>query len=159
MGRWGRALPVAAALWLPCPTLAQPAPGVALTGQVEHPRTLALADLRALPPVTVSVAQVTGKGVQKASYTGALLWTLVNDAHPTDPPGERTHLQHTFLLRGRDGYAVAVSMGELDPDYEGKQVLVAYAKDGQPLAEPRLVVPADSHAGRGVRDLVSIEVR
>ena len=50
-------------------------------------------------------------------------------------------------------------MVELDPNFEGKQVLVAYAQDGKPLPALRLVIPADAHAGRNVRDVVAIEVR
>jgi hypothetical protein len=51
--------------------------------------------------------------------------------------------------------------GELDPHYEGKPVILAYA-GGEPPASitaPRLVVPGDKHGGRSVRNVASIEVR
>ncbi len=107
-----------------------------------------------------TLATTTSAGVQHVTYTGPLLWTLVRAAQPVDEPGSgNTALQHTFLARGQDGYAVALSIGEIDPRMEGKQVVVANARDGQPMATLRLVVPGDLHAARSVRDLVAIEVR
>ena len=134
-------------------------PGLAIGGRVGHPRTLALADIQAQPPVTVEVEHAHEKDAQSHTFTGALLWPLLTDAGPVDDPGKRTFLQHTVLARGQDGYAVALAIGELDPNFEGKQVLIAYAEDGKPLPGLRLVVPADARGGRGVHDLVAIEVR
>ena len=132
---------------------------LAISGRVGQLRTLALADLQALPPVTVEVTYTTARGPQAATYTGALLWSLLAAAAPVDEPGRNTHLRHTLLAHGRDGYAAALAFGELDPHMAGKQVIVAYAQDGTPLPSLRLVVPGDSHAGRSVRDLVAIEMR
>jgi len=147
----------------PTPAAAQDAPPtpleLAVQGRVEHPRTLALAELQASPPVTVDIERTEANGVQHMSFTGALLWTLVTAAGPVDEPGKSTFLQHTLLGRGRDGYTAALAFGELDPRFEGKQVLVAYAQDGKPLPALRLVIPADARAGRNVRDVVAIEVR
>lgn len=149
---------------------AAPAPSVAQTvslaqvelavqGRVEHPRTLTLAELQAQPPVTLDVEYGTGKDAKRESFTGALLWPLVTTASPVDEPGGRNGLRHTLLARGQDGYTVALAIGELDPHFEGKQVLIAYERNGQPLPGLRLVVPADAHAGRSVHDLISIEIR
>ena len=159
--RQGLAAAVLAGLLAPAAAVAQSnAPsGLAIGGRVEHPSTLALADLQALPPVTVEVEHAHEKDAQSHTFTGALLWPLITAAGPMDEPGKRTFLQHTVLARGQDGYAVALAIGELDPNFEGKQVLVAYAEDGKPLPGLRLVVPADARGGRGVRDLVAIEVR
>lgn len=160
--RWGLAAVALAALLAPAGHAAAqgsaPA-GLAIQGRVEHPRTLALADLQALPPVTLEVEHATGKGTQRDSFTGALLWPLITEARPVDEPGGHSALRHTLMARGQDGYVVALAIGELDPHFEGKQVLVAYARDGKPLPGLRLVVPADAHAGRSVHDLVAIEVR
>lgn len=161
---WGLAAAIFAGLLAPAaPANAQaggPAPaGLAIEGRVEHPRILALADLRALPPVTLEVEQANGKGTQRDTFTGALLWPLITEAHPVDEPGGHSSLRHTLMAQGQDGYVVALAIGELDPYFEGKQVVVAYARDGKPLPGLRLVVPADAHAGRSVRDLVAIEVR
>ena len=166
-----RALGIRAGLFLllagAAPSLAQTgtaapvvaAAAVSLEGRVAHPEAFTAADLKALPPTTVEVTYLTEQGSQRATFTGALLWTLLDEAGLVDEPGKRTRLQHTVLARGRDGYAVALAVGEIDPKFEGKQVIVAYAQDGKPMAGLRLVVPKDLHGGRYVRDLVSIEVR
>ena len=133
--------------------------GLAMAGRVGQPGTLSLADLQALPSLTVEVTHSSARGPQAATYTGALLWPLLAAAAPVDEPGRSTHLRHTVLAHGRDGYAVTLAFGELDPQMAGKEVIIAYAQDGKPLPSLRLVVPGDSHAGRAVRDLVSIEVR
>ena len=134
-------------------------PGLAIQGRVEHPRILALADVQAQPPVTVQVEHAQERDGQSHMFTGALLWPLLTAAGPVDEPGKHTFLQHSLLARGGDGYAVAISIGELDPNFEGKQVLIAYAEDDKPLPGLRLVVPADTRGGRSVHDLVAIEVR
>lgn len=131
---------------------------LALTGKVEHPVHLSLAEPQALPPVTVNISHFNASGTQTVAYTGALLWPLIDAAMPMDAPGTHTHLQHVFIARGQDGYGVALAIAELAPDFEGKQVLVAYAENGRPLASLRLAVPGDTRAGRSVHDLVSIEV-
>ena len=135
------------------------APTVALSGGIKAPRTLALADLQALPAVTVEVAVAAAQGPRHITYTGALLWPLLQAAAPVDAPGHATQNQHVLMAQGSDGYAVAVAFGEIDPHLEGKQVLIAYLMDGNPLPAPRLVVPGDSHGGRAVHDLAAIEVR
>jgi hypothetical protein len=54
-----------------------------------------------------------------------------------------------------------LAIGELDPHYEGKSVILAYAGGDPPAsaAQLRLVVPGDVHGGRSVRDVAAIEVR
>ena len=148
---------------------APPAPGPAglsLRGRVASPRTFTAAELQALPPTTVEMDAAEGHDGRpmapagpRTSYTGDLLWTLIEDAGLMDEPGARTHLLHTIIARGQDGYAVALAVGEIDPKFEGKPVIVAYARDGQTLPGLKLVVPNDRRAGRSVKDLVSIEVR
>ena len=147
------------------PALAQapdvkPAPSFTIAGRVEHPRTMTLAELQAMPAATVELDSTTSKGVEHVKYTGPLLWTLMQAAQPVDDPsGGNTALQHTMLARGHDGYAVALSIGEIDPRMEGKPVLIAVTRDGEPVNYLRLVMPGDVHAARSVRDLASIEVR
>jgi hypothetical protein len=65
------------------------------------------------------------------------------------------------MITGRDGYAVALALGEIDPHYEGKQIIIAYL-GGEPSASMsslRLIVPGDVHGGRSVRDVAKIELR
>ena len=135
-------------------------PSVALTlkGRLNNPRSIGMAELQAMPATTVEVSHTGHNGAQTNRYTGVLLWTLLKAAEPIDENGPRTHLQHTIRATGQDGYSVVLAIGEIEPDFEGKQVLVAYAQDGQALTSLKLVVPADAKAGRSVRDLVAIDV-
>ena len=114
-----------------------------------------------MPAVTVDVTFETGEGKKSGRYTGVLLWALLEKAGPIDEPGKNAQLRHTLLITGRDGYAAALALGELDPHYEGKSVILAYAggRAGRLVRALRLVVPGDAHGGRSVRDVSSIELR
>jgi Oxidoreductase molybdopterin binding domain len=131
---------------------------VAVAGQVQHPMTLTVADLQKLPATTVPISFMTDKGQESASYTGALLLTVIGNAAPIDGPGKNAKLRHTYLVTASDGYAVALSQGEIDPNFEGKSVILAYQKDGKPTGI-RLIIPGDKHGGRAVRDVVKIDVQ
>ena len=132
-----------------------------IEGQVRHKLSLSLEQLRTMPQATVQWSTRTERGDRTAFYEGPLLWELLKAADPVDTPGEgaagRSHLQHVVIARGADGYAVAVAIGEIDPEFEGKKVVVSLPRGGQPTLQ--LAVPNDARAGRGVRDLVELEVR
>ncbi|MGI4975318.1 MAG: molybdopterin-dependent oxidoreductase [Janthinobacterium lividum] len=132
---------------------------LAITGRVARPSTLDIDALRAMPSATVALDAAPGHGERHATYTGVPVWTLLDAAGLLDEPGRKTFLQHTVLAHGQDGYAVALAIGELDPRFEGKQALVAYAEDDHPLPSLRLVLPGDRRAGRSVHDLAGLEVR
>ena len=147
---------LAAALLLPGSLAAQT---IKLTGKVEHPRTVTMDELRTMPAITVKVAQLAGTRQSDASFTGTLLLPLVKSAGLVDAPGKSGPLQHVFLPRGGDDYAAAIAVGEVDPEFEGKQVILAWERDGKRLDTPQIVVPGDVRAGRAVHDVVEIEVR
>ncbi len=136
--------------------------GLTIDGQVQKSERISLSDLQALPPTSVSVSFVTGHGQETGTYTGVPLWTLLTNASIVDADPKQ-HLRHTILVTsGADGYAVAFSIGEVDPKFEGKSVIIAYAKDGKPLSAEdglRLIVPGDVHGGRAVKDVSHIEVK
>ena len=132
---------------------------VTVSGAVQHPLTLTPSDLRAMPAVDVTVSQQTDHGPSQGKFHGVLLWTVIDKAGLANGPEKNAYLRHTFLVTGADGYAVAFSEGEIDPKLEGKQVILAYTKDGAALDRPLLVVPGDVHASRGVHDVVTIEVK
>jgi DMSO/TMAO reductase YedYZ molybdopterin-dependent catalytic subunit len=138
---------------------AQEPPTVTVGGTVQHPLTLTIADLRAMPATDVTVSQQTDRGPAQGKFHGVLLWSVIDGARLVNGTQKNAYLRHTILVSGSDGYAVALSEGELDPKLEGKQVLLAYEKDGARLATPRLVVPGDAHAARAVHDVVTVEVK
>jgi len=147
---------------VPSPTWSEsPQPLRCFQGTVKQRLVLDDALLKSMPAVTIDVTFETGQGKKSGLYTGVLLWTLLEKAEAIDEPGKNASLKHTLLITGRDGYAVALAMGEIDPHYEGKQVIVAYSGGEPPasIAFLRLVVPGDVHGGRSVRDVATIELR
>ena len=158
---WADGFPLAlllAATAAPAGAEAPASPQLEIAGRVAHPQVLTLSDLRHFPATTVELTQTGGHGPQHATWSGVLLWTLLQRAAPVDEPGRKTTLRHTILAHGTDGYAVALAVGEIDPAFEGKQVIVALARDGAPLHSLELVVPGDRHAGRDVHDLDKVSV-
>jgi hypothetical protein len=158
MYRIGAAL---AAVMLTFSSTPVPAQDASLTGAVAMPLMLNAATLRALPATTVTLSFQSGSGEETGTYTGVLVWDLLQKAGMVNAPGKNTMLQHSLTITGRDGYAVAVADGEFDPKYGNKQVLLAYeGTDGKAsFGRLRLLVPGDLHGGRAVSDVVSIEVK
>ena len=132
---------------------------IAIAGAVHNPGAVTLQELMKMPPIDVTVTQQTDKGSVTGTFRGALLWTLVQQADPVDGTEKNAYLRHTIFVSGADGYTAALSDGEIDPKLEGKQVIVAYMKDGVAFEGLRLVVPGDAHAARGVQDIAVIEVK
>jgi hypothetical protein len=119
-------------------------------------------------PVSLAQAASGGKvpGAHGISINGAVEppWTLLQQAVIKLTPGVKNDiLRHTIVVTGSDGYAVVLSVGEIDPKFGGDRAIIAYSMDGKPLRHgrgpARLIVPTDKAAGRAVSDVVSITVR
>ena len=137
---------------------------ISIEGAVEHPRRLTLEDLEHEPATTETVSLRTDKGVLTASYTGVLLWTLIEQAGIKLSPGKRNDvMRHTIVVTSSDGYATVLSAAEIAPQFGDERAIIAYAKDGKPLTDKRgfarLILPADKSAGRAVSGVASITVR
>ena len=150
---------------------ADPAPaGVAVLGAVtdagivvsgpERDMALTAAVLAALPSLQVPVPAGAAPGARSRTFEGPLLWTVLAHAGAVDPTKHQSDVRGTVVLTGQDGYTAVLAMGELSPEFEGKQVILALRADGQPLelGHLRVVVPGDKRGGRGVHDLVRIGV-
>lgn len=141
-------------------SVAAPAAGeVAVSGDVEHPTTLTLDDLRGLPQFTEPVVFESSQGVQQHTYDGAALRDIVDAAGPSvDAEAKNPLLTVAIVGVGSDGYAATLAWGEISPDFAATDVLVAHTEDGVALEQPRLVVPGDIKGGRYVSDLVELRV-
>jgi hypothetical protein len=136
------------------------ADGILVCGGSGSPHRVLTDDLRALPTTALTVSFETEHGQERASYRGVLLWTLLDHVGAVDAAKPRAHVRQTVSATGRDGYTATLALAEIDPAFEGKQVIVAYDRDGTPLGDDhlRLVVPGDRHGGRSVRDVMRIDV-
>lgn len=133
-------------------------------GQVYNPLVLSVDDLRAYPAQTLEVSYLSGEDTISAAYTGVLLWDILSSAQVNfNADVKNDKLSFLIVATGSDGYQVAISWGEIDPEFGNQPVLLAYARDGAPIADERggiqLVVPGDGRSGRYVSGLVSLEVR
>ena len=148
---------VAAAVLLAGPAAAQ-APTLTLDGKVKQPRHFALADLKKLLAQHADVTYQTDRGPVTASFTGVLLWSLIEAAGGLDDSEKNAAVHHAIRVTAKDSYVMVTSTGEIAPDLGGKQALVAYERDGKPLDDFRIVMPGDKHGARNVRDVITITV-
>jgi len=141
----------------------QPAQTTALLidGKVKRAQRLSVDALHRLPAERVDVSFQTSHGTEKSSYTGVLLWRLLDEAGGIDDPAKGAELHHTISITARDGYTVVISTGEIAPDFGGKAAMIAYERDGVELGAQglRVIMPGDRHGGRYVRDVVEMEVK
>ena len=134
-----------------------------LGGQLTTPRSFVLADLQALPSQEVSLTYTVAGKSMTHTFKGVLLSDLLTAAKPTfDPKVKNASLGWYVLAQGADGYAALFPLGEIDPGFGNRGVLLAYEQDGQPLPASdgavRLVVPGDLKGGRYVSSLVRLTV-
>ena len=125
---------------------------LALAGQAT--RHIAPDELDRLPQQHADVSFLTGHGEEHRTYDGPALWAVLDrgDALSSVPPRERA--RRVLVVTGRDGYTTALALAEIDPEFEGKQVLLARQPDGG----LRLVVPGDHCGGRSVHDVARIKL-
>lgn len=131
--------------------------GIVVSGQGRDV-TVTIAALGALPSVTIPGE--TTPGGRERSFAGPLLWTVLAHAGAVDPAQHQADVRGTVQLTGRDGYVAILALGELSPEFAGKQIILALQVNGQTL-EPghlRVVVPGDKRGGRSVRDLARVAV-
>jgi DMSO/TMAO reductase YedYZ molybdopterin-dependent catalytic subunit len=135
-----------------------------IKGAVNHPRTVALADLRHEPQTAETVFMHTGHDPLTGKFTGVSLWSLLEEAGiVTDMTKKNDIIRHVVVVTGSDGYSATLSIGEIAPEFGGDQAIIAYEQFGKPLEGAdgfaRLIVPGDKAAGRAVSAIASIEVK
>jgi DMSO/TMAO reductase YedYZ molybdopterin-dependent catalytic subunit len=132
-------------------------------GAIDKPTMFTLKDLQALPPTTQNVYFNTGAGPVNSSWTGVLLWDLLQKVGiKTDSSVKNDIMRRVIVVIATDGYVVTTTGGELSPQFGGNQVLVAYEQDGKLLGQDsgfaRLVFPGDKSGGRAISWIKSITV-
>ncbi len=135
---------------------------IAVQGAVNTPISFTLPSLQALTPYTETVTYLSGTTTVTDTYTGALLWDVLNKAGvQTDTSVKNDILRKLVTATGMDGYQVDFALGELSPSFGNNPILVAYADTAGTLATDgfaRLVVPGDLAGGRYVSNLYSLTV-
>ena len=146
-------------------TLPEGNAAVTVDGQVLNPLTLTADDLRAnYPSQMLDVTYLSGEDSVSARFTGVPLWQIFSAAQPNlnaDVKNDRLSL--FVVVTGSDGYQAVIAWGEIDPEFGGQPILLAFEQDGAPISDAqgalRLVVPGDAHGGRYVSGVVNISLR
>ena len=141
--------------------------GLAVTGVVENPLALSVADLRQLPAANGGRLDVTRHNGDRAetlaSYRGVRLRDILDRA-VLDAPGHNGVKKLAIVATATDGYVAVFSWGELYNSPAGDGVVVYYEKNGKALddsdGEIALISARDTRTGpRHVKWLKAIEVR
>lgn len=157
---------VALALTTPgVPAMAQQA-GIAISGAVERPGTIAPDAIRGLPQQTLTVGYDTSNGPREGQFVGPNLWDVLRQAGMAGGRGDSLGL--VVIARAADGYTIVFSGAELNPGiHRGTPVpILAHARQEaggqQPLSGNegplRLVVPSDRIGGRYVLRVTGLHV-
>ncbi len=135
---------------------------IVVQGAVNTPISFTLPSLQALTPYTETVTYLSGTTTVTDTYTGALLWDVLNQAGvQTNPSVKNDLLRKLVTATGTDGYQVDFALGELSPSFGNNPILVAYSDTAGTLTTDgfaRLVVPGDLAGGRYVSNLYSLTV-
>lgn len=147
-------------------TVTLPTDGIlTVDGQVLNPLALTVEDLQtAFPAHTVEVTYTVNGELLTTTYTGALLWDVMNAAQPNlnaDVNGDK--LSMYLVVSAVDAYQAVIAWGEIDPALANGAVLLAYAQDDAPIVDEygavRLVVPTDGSDGRYVSGVMNVSLR
>ncbi|WP_371495961.1 molybdopterin-dependent oxidoreductase [Kitasatospora sp. NBC_00374] len=144
------------------PAVAPEAPAVRLHGSLDEPLRLTVAELRELPAHRVEAGfDCLGSGLRRHGFEGPMLWDVLRAARPRiDFTGRKQRLTFLLTVTGADGHRAVFSWAEIDPDFGGRQILLATSIDGAPLdaAGPQLVVPSDHCGARYISGITEIWV-
>lgn len=139
---------------------AQNEASISVEGEVTKPLKLTVADLGKLPSQEVTAKDKNGG---EHMFKGTLLVSVLEAAGVTlgkDLRGK--NLAKYVIITAADGYKVAYSLGEIDPELSSNVFLLATQVDGKPLPNGegpfRMVVPQDKKQARWIREVVSIRV-
>jgi hypothetical protein len=135
-------------------------------GQVVTQKTYTLGGLDALPQVTQTDTFLAGPTPQTHTYTGPLIWSVLNDAGLVINPAIKNDvLNKVVIATGSDGYRVVYALGELSPNFGNRQAIVADRETIGAVTAPlgadgfaRTTAPGDVHGGRYVSNLADLSV-
>ncbi len=133
-----------------------------ISGTHHEPIDVSAADLKAMPRVTVTFHNSHTNADE--TYTGVRLADVLAKIDAQLGSALRGEaLANYVVATGSDGYKAVLALGEVDPSFHPGEVIVAETMDGKPLDEHsgpfKLVVTEDKRPARGVRNLVSVELK
>ncbi|WP_019948128.1 molybdopterin-dependent oxidoreductase [Hymenobacter aerophilus] len=141
-------------------SLSLSAQNLTLAGPGAATRTLTAAEWAALPRVTQTAKDKTGKSHR---YEGVPLPALLQLLQA--PQGKALHgpaLSQALLVTAADDYRVVVALPELDPTFNDQTVLLADRCDGKALPSEsgpyQLIIPREKRPARWVKQVRELRV-
>ena len=120
---------------------------------------LARSDIESLPHVKVA----THGSENTATFEGVAVKTVLEKVGVEFGHSMRGKRSASCLLvEAADGYRAVIALPEIDPDFNHKQIVLAFFKDGKPLdakARPyRIVIPDEKRMARWVRQVTTLKI-
>ncbi|MGW1890552.1 molybdopterin-dependent oxidoreductase [Streptomyces sp. NPDC002004] len=142
---------------------AQTGTSLLVTGEVERPALLSVADLRAEWPRHAAdvVFDCATSGPRHHTFAGPLLRDVVTTAGPAFDPRRRKDRSRFLLeINGEDGHHTVLSWAEIDEDFGDAPILLATELDGEGLdaTGSQLVVPSDRCGARYISKITQIRL-
>lgn len=121
--------------------------------------TLTAAQIAALPHVSVNVKDHE----TPAQFDGVPLAAVLKAAGAIGEVKMKSPgLTQVLLIEASDGYKVVFALAEVDPDFSGREILLADKLDGKALDDKhgpfQIVAPGDKRAARWIRQVTDIKV-
>ena len=133
-----------------------------LTVQTDSGKQVVLsrADLEALPHVKVTASEHSSGPV---NFEGVTLKSVLERAGISLGESMKGKgLTTCLLVEGADGYRAVIALPEIDPAFTDKQTLLAFLRDGKPLAEKegpyRIVIPDEKRMARWVKQVTTLKI-
>lgn len=141
-----------------------PGDGLQLAGLLDRPGAVDLATVPADASIDVTTVAASGHGgapIDPRRYGGVRLYALLERAGiRLDPDQHEDFLGKVVVVSSRDGHAVVIAGGEIEPRFQNGDVILATSHDGVAIEDGlRLVVPFDRKPGRWAKDIVRVELR
>lgn len=140
---------------------ATPSTSLTVTGITGTAKTLSPADFKALSHTTVNVHNPhTNKD---ENYSGVAVKDLLAMVAPAKGEGPKVSGNMTLIIAGAtDGFQVAITLCDTNPECRNGQSIVADTLDGAPLTTDgafKLVLSEDKKPARWARNLQSLTVK
>ncbi|MEV7551950.1 molybdopterin-binding protein [Amycolatopsis sp. NPDC089917] len=120
-------------------------------------RLIDMAELRSRSTVRLDIDYVTRRKREQHEVQGVHLHDVLREGPlPFDPRHKMPGLTVVVLAVAEDGFQVALSLAEIDPEFGHCAALLATRYNGELLPRPTLVMPGDLRASRYVRGLARL---
>ena len=142
-------------------TAAAASTSLTITGLGGKTAALSPADFKALPHVTVTVHNAHDN--KDESYSGVSVATLLAAVLPAKGEGLKTSTNMMIVVAGAtDGFQVAITLCDTNPDCRSGQAIVADAIYGEPIKADgafKLILTEDKKPARWARNLSTLTVK